>query len=483
VRDHPSGKPASDTTAEPAPDDTASAGAEPTPASGSFRQRPTALTTRVGRRLAALCPDVTPLRTSPDLRILVLAGTAFYFGAMMRYVALPYQLYALTGSNFAVGALGLVQLVPLILAGLYGGALADHVDRRKVLVAAGAAQAVFVAVLLVNAALPQPRLWVIYVVAVVLSVVSSIQRPSKEALLPRTVRHDQVPAAVALSSAGIQLSMLVGPLVGGVVIAQIGVTWAYGIDLVGMVAATVPFLFLRSYPPRGQTEPPSVAVIVEGLRYAVRRRDLLGTYVVDLAAMLLAMPTVLFPALAADVLREPELLGTLYAAGTLGALVATATSGWTTRVHHHGRAVVLAAATWGLAMAAAGLAPSFWGVLLALTVAGAADLISGLFRSVIWNQTIPDERRGRLAGIELLSYSIGPMAGEARAGFVADLTSVRASIVSGGLLCVVGVGAVGAALRDFWRYDSRTDEHAVRERRIRMEGAQADATAVSTPGG
>jgi MFS family permease len=179
------------------------------------------------------------------------------------------------------------------------------------------------------------------------------------------------------------------------------------------------------------------------------------------------MPVVLFPALAQDVFARPELLGLLYSAETVGSLVATATSGWTSRVHHHGRAVVLAATAYGLAIGLAGLAPGIVAACVLLGVAGAADMVSGLFRSTVWNQTIPDSMRGRLAGIEMLSYSVGPLGGQVRAGVVADAWSVRGSIASGGALCVVGVAATALWLRDFWRYDSRTDEHAVRERERR----------------
>ncbi len=419
------------------------------------------------------------MRTSRDFRLLWLAGTVFYLGGMVSYVALPFQLYHLTGSNFAVGALGLAQLVPLIACGLYGGALADRVDRRSVLVATGAAQCVLTVVLLANAAMPRPSVWLIYTIAVLLVVAQSLQRPSREALTPRVVRHDQLPAAVTLSSIGLQSGMLAGPALGGLILATAGAAWAYAVDVAGLVVATILFTRIGKYPPLQESVQAGLAGtvrgIADGLQYAVRRKDLLGTYVVDLAAMFLAMPTVLFPAFAADVLDRPTALGLLYSAGTVGSLVATATSGWTARVHHHGRAVVLAAATWGAAVVLAGLAPSVWLALVALAVAGAADMISGVFRSVIWHQTIPDERRGRLAGIEMLSYSMGPMGGEARAGLVADATSVRTSIVSGGALCVVGVGLVAAWLRDFWTYDSRTDEHAVHERRVRAERAAAES--------
>jgi MFS family permease len=224
---------------------------------------------------------------------------------------------------------------------------------------------------------------------------------------------------------------------------------------------------MRPYPHTGETTPPSLRGIRDGIRYAVGRRDLLGTYLIDIAAMLMAMPVVLFPALAADIFHRPELLGLLYSAETVGSLLATATSGWTSRVHHHGRAIVLAAAVYGTAIALAGVAPGIWLALVFFAVAGAADMVSAVFRSTIWNQTIPDAMRGRLAGIEMLSYSVGPLGGQVRAGLVADAWTVRGSIWSGGLLCVVGVGATAAWLRDFWSYDTRTDEHAVRERTLR----------------
>jgi MFS family permease len=190
--------------------------------------------------------------------------------------------------------------------------------------------------------------------------------------------------------------------------------------------------------------------------------------------MFMAMPIVLFPAFAQDVLDQPKALGLLYTAESVGTMAATLSSGWTTRFHHHGRAVVVASMCWGAAIALAGLAPTVWVALVFLALAGSADMISGIFRSTIWNQTIPDEKRGRLAGIEMLSYSIGPLGGQARSGIVADLTSVRASIVSGGVLCVLGVAATAAWLGDFWRYDDRTDEHASRERTLRAERAAAD---------
>ncbi|MGZ4608929.1 MAG: MFS transporter [Actinomycetes bacterium] len=427
------------------------------------------------RRLAGLRIDVTPLRTSRDFRLLFTAGTVFYLGGMVSFVALPYQLWRLTGSNFAVGAVSLVELLPLIVFGLYGGALADHVDRRKMLVLTGVAQIVLTALLLANALREDPSVVAIYVIAFFLAIAQSLQRPSREALLPRVVRHDEIPAAAAVSSLGMQIGTLVGPAVGGLLVAGPGVPWAYAVDVAGLAIATGLFLALRPYPPTDISTPPSLSGIAFGVRYALGRRDLLGTYLIDMTAMFLAFPIVLFPSFAEDVLNEPKMLGLLYTAESVGTLVATVTSGWTSRFHHHGRAVVVASMCWGGAIALVGLAPNAWVAIVFLMIAGAADMISGIFRSTIWNQPIPDELRGRLAGIEMLSYSLGPMGGSARAGLVADRTSVRTSIVSGGILCVAGVAGTAAWLKDFWRYDAQTDEHAVRERDIRAARAAVEA--------
>jgi MFS family permease len=426
-------------------------------------------------RLRALRVDLTPLRTSRDFRLLFLAGTVFYLGAMVSYVAIPFQVYDLTGSNFMVGAIGIVELVPLVVFGLYGGALADHVDRRRLLVLTGLAQAAATAVLAANAfgAFGEPSIAVIFVVAVVLVSTSSMQRPSREALMPRTVAHEELVAANALTSLGMQVGVLVGPAIGGLLIAYVGIGWCFIVDIAGLLVATAMYAAMRPYPHRAETTPPSLAGIAEGMRYAVGRRDLLGTYLVDIAAMLLAFPVVLFPALVSEVFDRPELLGLLYSAETVGALVATALSGWTARVHHHGRAIVIAAACYGGFVALAGVMPSFWLVALALAFGGAADMISGVFRSTVWSQTIPESMRGRLAGIEMLSYSLGPLGGQVRAGVTADLWSVRGAITSGGVACVAGVALTAAWLRDFWSYDARTDEHAVAERAVRTASGDA----------
>lgn len=411
--------------------------------------------------------DLTPLRTAKDFRTLFVSGTVFYLGSMFGYVAVPYQLFQITDSNLAVGAMGVVQLVPLLVFGLYGGALADHVDRRKMMLWTGLAQSLLAGLLLVNSLIGDPQVWMLYLIGAGMSAASSLQRPSREALIPRVVTHDELPAAVAVSSLGYQVGMLIGPGIGGLLIAHLGVPIAYGLEAGGFALATLLLLRLGSYPPLGEATAPSWAGIRDGVTYAVRRRDLLGTYVIDMVGMFLAMPIVLFPSFAADVLGQPAMLGLLYTAEAVGSMVATLTSGWTARVHRHGRAVSCAAMAWGASIGVAGLMPNAWLAIVFLAVAGGFDMISGIFRGVIWHQTIPDEMRGRLAGIEMLSYSIGPLGGQLRSGIVADLTTVRTSIVSGGVLCVAGVAGTAAILKDFWAYDNRTDEHALRQRALK----------------
>jgi MFS family permease len=313
---------------------------------------------------------------------------------------------------------------------------------------------VLTAALMGNAFLTHPRVWAIYLIGALLSIAQSLQRPSREALTPRVVSREELPAAVALSGLGAQVGQLGGPALGGVLVATAGAGAAYAVDVGGLTVATVLFALLRRYPAGPDSRPPSLAGIAEGIRYAAQRKDLLGTYLIDIIAMFMAFPIVLFPALADTVFRQPALLGLLYTAESVGTLIATATSGWTARVVHHGRAVVVAATAYGISIALVGLAPDVWVAVVLLAVAGAADMVSALFRQVIWHQTIPDAMRGRLAGIEMLSYSIGPLGGQTRAGLVADLTSVRASIVSGGVLCAVGVAATATFLRSLWSYES-----------------------------
>jgi MFS family permease len=397
--------------------------------------------------------DVTPLR-GREFRLLFLGQLVSFFGSMITFVALPFQMYDLTGSTLAVGALGICEFVPILAVALVSGALADAFDRRLLVVFSELGSAVFMAVLLGNALLDEPQAWVLFVCAAVLAGFYALLRPPLDSLVPRVVPREQLKAAMALEWVRGNVGMIAGPAIGGVLIAAFGVPLTYSIDLATFLISLGFLALMRASPPPADADAPSLRSIVEGLRYAGSRPELLGTYLVDINAMLFGMPQALFPAIAASY-GGAEVLGFLLAAPAVGSLVVALFSGWTRHVHRHGRAVALAATGWGVAIIAFGFTNVLWLALACLAVAGAMDAISGLFRSVIWNETIPDRLRGRLAGVEMISYTSGPTLGNFEAGALASLTSVRTSVVSGGVLCVAGTAVLVALLPAFWRYDAR----------------------------
>jgi MFS family permease len=405
--------------------------------------------------------DLSPLRGAADFRWLLCSRTVTLLGTEASEVALLVQAKQLTGSAFAVGLLGVAELVPLVVFGLYGGLLADRVDRARLLRWGEAGLGVLAALLLANAVLPDPAVWPLYVLAAAMTTLTALQRPSFDAAVPRTVPRDQLPGAAALLGVSGSTSMIIGTALGGALAAGPGPQLVYGWDTASFLVSLIVLTRVRPLPAMaGKDKPPAERAaegrrgVLAGFHYARKRPELLGSYLADLAAMTLAYPVALFPFLAAQ-LHAPWSAGLMFAAPSAGALAASALSGWAGRVHRHGLAIALAAAGWGLAVTAFGFAPDLAAALACLLVAGAADEISGIFRSTLWNQTVPDQLRGRLAGVELLSYSIGPSAGQLRAGGVASLTSPRIAAWSGGLLCVGAVGLVCLALPGFTRYSSR----------------------------
>jgi MFS family permease len=399
--------------------------------------------------------DVEPLRESRDFRALFASRTVTLLGSQATEVALLVQVKQLTGSTFDVGLLGAVELVPLVLFGLYGGVLADRLDRRGLARWSEAGLAGFALTLLVNALLPRPALWLVYVVAAGMMGLAALQRPSLDASVPRMVARDRLTAASALLSLSGNASFLVGSSVGGVLAAGTGPGSVYAVDTVSFAVSFGLLCLLRPLPPRGAgpgaTRPAGLRSVLGGLRYARRRPELVGSYLADLAAMTLAYPASLFPFMAVA-LHAPWSVGLMFSANSSGALAFSAVSGWTGRVRRHGLAIAVGAGAWGVAIVGFGLAPGIWVALACLVVAGAGDMMSGLFRDTLWNQTIPDEVRGRMAGVELLSYGLGPSAGQLRAGAVAAVSTPRIALCSGGLACVAAVGMVCAALPAFTRY-------------------------------
>jgi MFS family permease len=416
--------------------------------------------------MANLAIDFSPLKKYPDFRRLWLSGLISYFGSMFTYVALPFQVKELTGSYLAVGLIGLVEIIPLVVFGLYGGVLADHMDRKKMIWVTEFAALFLSLILLINSLLPSPSLALIYIVAALFSAVDGLQRPSADAILPRLVEHNDLPAASALMSLRWQMGMIAGPSLAGVLISIFGVSAGFILDIATYFLSLIILIRVKSVPPIEISENPSFSSLVAGVKYATSRKDLMGTYLVDLAAMFFAMPTALFP-FCAEQVGAPWALGLFYAAGTIGSILVTVTSGWVKNYTKHGRAIFLAALGWGVAITFAGLANNLALILLFLILAGASDMVSALFRSTLWNQSIPDEFRGRLAGVELISYSVGPLGGQTRAGFTAERTSLRTSVVSGGLLCIGFVAFFTALLPDFRKYDSKSNKFAVSEAKKR----------------
>jgi len=398
--------------------------------------------------------DLRPLRRHRDYRALYAAQLVSFLGSMVTYVALPYQMFKLTGSSLAVGLLGLAELLPLLVTAFIGGALADTVDRRRMILLTEVGLALGSGALALTALFDQPPVWILYVVAGFMSALNGLQRPSLDALTPRLVDPDELPAMASLAAFRGSVGMIAGPALGGALIASTGLVPTYAFDVLTYVFSFFAIRSIRSVPPPESAEAPSWRSVLEGFRYARSRQELIGTYVVDIVAMVFGMPLALFPAIS-QALGGPKALGVLYAAPAGGALIASLTSRWTPRVSRHGLAVMLAATAWGLAIIGFGFCDRLVLAVAFLALAGGADAVSGMFRMTLWNQTIPDALRGRLAGIEMLSYMSGPLLGHVEAGMVAAAFGVRASVVSGGVLCVLGVLLCGVLLPRFVAYDAR----------------------------
>ena len=369
-------------------------------------------------------------------------------GRQITLVAVPYQVYLMTGSTLAVGLLGLVQAVPLIVAGLYAGSFADRFDRRLVMLASLSVLGVTSLALVAGAAGGRPPLWFIYGVTAVSAAVSTAEHSARSATVPRLVGARRLPAALSLVQVLFQLAQVAGPSAAGVIIAAAGLQWAYGVDVACFALALVCVLLLRPLPP----SPEGRAVVIgwrapaEGLSYARHNPVLLAIFAVDLNAMVFGMPRALFPALAAHLFGVgPQGLGLLYAAPGAGALVGSLLSGWVSRIQRRGLAVLWAVAAWGAAITLFGFSGSVFPLALALlAVAGAADMISAVFRHTIIQLTTPDRLRGRVSALNSMVVTAGPRLGDVEAGGVAALTSPFFSVVSGGILCVAGVAAIAA---------------------------------------
>jgi MFS family permease len=399
--------------------------------------------------------DVRPLRSSREFRLLWTGQSISYIGSQVAAVALPFQAYELTHSSLAVGLIGACELAPMLLLSLVGGALADARDRRRLVLEAELGLMAVSLLLMANALLRHPMVWALYVLAAIGSSLVALSRPSLTAMLPRLVSKEEMPGAIALETITGGAAMIAGPAVAGLLIAGVGLSTTYAVDAASFVASLGCLLMMRSVPPPGDAPAPGFRSIIDGLRYVRGRPVLQGTYLLDYAAMVFGMPRALFPALALGRFGGgPRILGLLYAAPALGGFLLSATSGWTGRIRHHGRAITWAVLTWGGATAAFGLSHRLWLALVFLAIAGGADLVSGLFRMQVWNETIPDELRGRLAGVEWANVASGPLLGDVEAGVVGSWRGPGFSVVSGGVACIVAAVVLAALLPGFLAYDA-----------------------------
>jgi MFS family permease len=405
------------------------------------------------RRLAV---DLTPLRRHPAFRRLFVGQTISTFGSEIAAVAAPFQLYQLTHSTLQVGLLSLCELFPLLTLTIVGGAIADAVDRRKLLLVTEVLLAFVALGFAFNASLDQPRVWAIYVLVTVAMSIFSLGVAGMNSVIPRLVEQSELSAAIAIENVYGSTTNVAGPALGGVLIAVLGLKGAYVLDAATFTASLWSVWRLPKLAPAHDAERPSLRTIAEGFRFVRKKKVLLGMFLTDSNAMVFGMPRALFPALALNRFHGGAgVLGLMYAAPYAGALAASLVSGWIGHVRRQGLYVAIAAALWGVAIAAFGFAETLWLALLLLAAAGAADNVSAVLRgNILWAVT-PDSLRGRVSGIEFAQVAATPALGNVEAGLVASLTTVRFSIVSGGLACVAGTFLIALAVPAFIHSDAR----------------------------
>jgi MFS family permease len=406
--------------------------------------------------MRSFLPDIAPLRASRDYRLLFFGQLISQAGTALRLVAVPYQIYLLTGSTLAVGLLGLFSAVPLIALSLWGGVIADRVDRRRMLVVTNSCLALTSVVLALATQLGSATVPVLFLLTAVGSGFSALDRPARAALAPSLVERRLIPAAMALNQTQFQLALVVGPAIAGLIIARFGLALAYWIDVATYLVAIVALLLMR-VPRRDVTvvHAAPIRALVEGTAFLWSRPLLLATMFVDFFAMFFGVSRAVMPYFADRVFQVgPEGLGLLYAAPGVGATVVAFTSGWTSGVRRQGIGILAAVAIFGLAVATFGLLPpsAFLFGLALLAVAEGADTVSAIFRSTILQVETPDALRGRVSSINLVFVAGGPQLGQVESGVIAELWSPEAAVVTGGLACVGVVVAAHALVPQVARY-------------------------------
>lgn len=406
-----------------------------------------------------LLPDVEPLRASREFRLLWIGQLVSQGGSSLRLVAVPYQVYVLTGSTFAVGLIGLFQAVPLIVLSLWGGVIADRVDRLRLLLVTQTLLALVSAAFAIATVSGVASLPLLYLLTAVGSGLSALDQPARSALAPGLVERRLIASAMALQQTQFQVAAVLGPALGGIVIGAFGLGWAYAIDVATYTVAIFTVLLMR-VPHVAPSTPPAAPVhaLLEGMRFLLGRPLILTTMLVDFFAMLFGVARAVMPYYADRVFHVgPEGLGLLYAAPGLGATAVVLTSGWMAGVRRKGIGVLVCVALYGVATAAFGLVPAdgFVLAIVLLALAQGADTVATVFRHTILQTETPDELRGRLSAINLVFVAGGPQLGQVRAGVVAELWSPEAAVITGGIACVA-VGIVAARVPQVVRYASDT---------------------------
>ncbi|MDR2566122.1 MAG: MFS transporter [Bifidobacteriaceae bacterium] len=425
--------------------------------------------------MASIFADITPLKQSVDYRRLWAGQALANIGAMLTATAVSLQVYDLTGSSLAVGLVGGFALAPVVLLGLYGGALVDAHDRRKVALAASSVMWLATFGIVLQAYLRADSVWLLYLLVAVQAGAASVSSPARSAIIPRLVPLEQLPAANALNTMTFSLATLCGPLVGAALVEAVGYGPTYLIDAVTFTAALYALFRLPPMPPlkvpgADGREVSGWRSVWEGLRFLAVRRNLLMTFLADFCAMVLAFPRTAFPAIAAVIIGGGKpTVGVLAGCLAVGTLAASVLSGPVGRYRWQGRGVVVAVGVWGVGIVLTGLVlvaagrtnPDhviWWALVCAgvgLAVAGAADTVSAVFRGTILQAATPDHLRGRLQGVFIVVVTGGPRLGDMVTGFDSDLLGEGWAVVAGGVACVVGVALLTRWHRPFWRYDAR----------------------------
>jgi predicted MFS family arabinose efflux permease len=374
-------------------------------------------------------------------------------------VAIPYQVFKLTHSSLDVGLVGLAQITPVLAGSLFGGSIADAVDRRRLLLVTQLSLAACSVGLALNCSGGHPALWPLYALSALGSGVASIDSPTRSAVLATLVGRPMFASANALWQLLFQVGQVAGPAIAGLLLGQVGIASVYWIDAATFAVSLLAVASLPALRPPGGGTRFGLRSIAEGLRYLKGRPVLQGTFVVDLNAMVLGMPRALFPALALVRFHGgAATVGLLYAAPGAGALIGALLTGWVVMVRRQGWAVLIAVAVWGAAIAAFGLVPWLAAALVLLALAGAADVVSAVFRGTILQLEAPESLRGRLSSLHTAVVTGGPRLGDFEAGAVAAVSTPQISVVSGGLGCLVGVGIVASLMPRFARYDTTDTE-------------------------